>query len=270
MGLLNFIDPLMNLVFSPLFLLHPFFAIAIITLLVSFIITIIYKYTTDQVAMKRLKRKQKEYQKKLNASKDDPDKMMKIQKEMMSVSGDMMRQSFKPMFFTFIPIIIIFAFLANNFAYSPIEPDEEFTTTIVFPKSTEGIVSITVPDEMDLLSERSAEIEKGEASWTLKGPAGDYVLQYEFGQETYNKKVKITEGLEYEPTSKRRWTFIDGLYSRTDEFLPKDASAVEIRIDNPALKVLPFKFIFWDGWLVTYILLSIAFSTILRKVMKVH
>ena len=106
-------------------------------------------------------------------------------------------------------------------------------------------------------------------TWTIKGEEGDFVLMYKYDSETYSKKVKITYEKEYESISKRKKTFIDSIYSASDEFMSKSDSALEIKIKNKPLKVMPFKIIKWDGWLISYILLSIIFSTVMRKVMKV-
>lgn len=269
MALFNFVDTILDTIFSPLFSIDPFWAILVITIIISFLMTIIYKYATDQKAMKRLKEKQKKLQKKMKESKDNPEKMMKIQKELMGTNSEYMKHSFKPMIFTFIPIIIIFGWLSTNFAYEPINPGDTFNTTVSFPGDTEGEVTLMPPQGIDVMSPMTQEIKDGVVTWELSGEEGDHVLIYEYGDETYSKNVKITEGTESVPNVKRKKGFIDYIYSSSDNFLDKDDSARQITIESNPLKVLPFKFIYWDGWLVTYILLSIIFSMVIRKVMKV-
>ena len=88
-------------------------------LLVSFIltgiITLLYKFLTDQKLMKELKDEMKGFQKEIKGLKDDPKKMMEVQKQAMEKNMKYMIQSLKPTLFTFIPIIFIFGWLRNYY-----------------------------------------------------------------------------------------------------------------------------------------------------------
>jgi len=87
---------------------NPKTSIIIIAVLITFLTTLITKKVTNQNRMKELKKIQKACQIKLKDSKGDPIKMAEIQKEMMGCSMELMKHSFKPMIFTFIPLIILF------------------------------------------------------------------------------------------------------------------------------------------------------------------
>ena len=66
----NLLDP----IFNPLLKMHPALAILLISFLITLLITLVYKYTTDQKKMKRIKAEMKENQKKLKElSKTDPE-----------------------------------------------------------------------------------------------------------------------------------------------------------------------------------------------------
>lgn len=271
MGLFNIIDPILDFAFNPLLRLNPIFGIAVVSLTVTLLITLIYKVVTDQKLMKELKDRQKHYNKKIKEARSDPQQAMKIQKEAMSVSMEYMRHSFKPMFLTLIPIIIIFGWLSSHFAYLPIQPDEEFNTSIYFNGKHDGFVTLYVPEEMALLSEPEQDIIDKKASWTLKGPAGEYILTYEYGAERYSKNLLITDTKSYAPTTIKRRSLFDYIYSSGDGFVPTGSSVTLISIDNKPLKPLPFRILGWHpGWLGTYIMISICLSIIVRKLLKVH
>lgn len=72
--------------------------------------------------MKELKDIQKACQIKLRDSKvkGNVDEMMKIQKQMMECSMELMKHSFKPIFITFIPLIIFFWWIRG--IYTPVLP----------------------------------------------------------------------------------------------------------------------------------------------------
>jgi uncharacterized membrane protein (DUF106 family) len=82
-----------------------------ISILLSLVTTLIYKYATNQSVMKELKADLKKYQEQMKSHRDNPTEVMEIQKKAMEVNTKYMKQSFKPMFITLIPFLIIFYLL---------------------------------------------------------------------------------------------------------------------------------------------------------------
>ncbi len=86
-----------------------------ISFFITLIITVAYKYFTDQNLMKSLKEDTKRLQSDMKNHKDNPTKMMEIQKEAMEKNMKYMMHSFKPTLITLIPLLIIFAWLRNAY-----------------------------------------------------------------------------------------------------------------------------------------------------------
>jgi uncharacterized membrane protein (DUF106 family) len=86
-----------------------FFIIALIT-------TIVQKYATDQETLRELRKEQKELQKEMNKYKDDPKKMMEIQKSIWPTTLKIMRVSMKGSLFTIIPFLLFFRWFMDFFA----------------------------------------------------------------------------------------------------------------------------------------------------------
>ncbi|GBE20438.1 MAG TPA: DUF106 domain-containing protein [Candidatus Pacearchaeota archaeon] len=87
---------------------NPKLSIIVISFLVTFAMTFVTKKFTNQNRMKELKDIQKACQIKIKDNKGNPEEMTKIQKEMMTCSMELMKHSFKPMFITFIPLLVLF------------------------------------------------------------------------------------------------------------------------------------------------------------------
>jgi len=90
--------------------------IIIMSLILTLIVTLIYKYTTNQTKMKELKDEIKKAQGEIKLNKDNPAKMMEIQKTAMEKNLTYMKHSLVPMLITFIPLIILFGWLRGYFA----------------------------------------------------------------------------------------------------------------------------------------------------------
>ncbi|MFH0712167.1 MAG: EMC3/TMCO1 family protein [archaeon] len=99
---------------SEVMIASPRVSIAVVSVIVTFVSTLAHKWLTNQEHMKSLKARQKEIQKELRGCKD-VNIMKELNAEMMKLTGVMMKSSFRPMFVTIIPFLILFAWLRNIF-----------------------------------------------------------------------------------------------------------------------------------------------------------
>ena len=91
--------------------IYPHISIIIFSFIVSFFITLVNYFILPKDKMHAMKARQKELQAEMKLHKDNPSKMMELQKEMMGQSMEMMKHSFKPMLITMLPILIFFNYL---------------------------------------------------------------------------------------------------------------------------------------------------------------
>lgn len=246
---MSLVDP----IFTPLLSLTPFWAVFIVSLLVSLIIIVIYKFATNQEEMKHLKDELKNYQKQMKELRSQPEKMMEVQKKAMKLNMKYMSHSMKATLFTFIPIILIFSWMNGHYAYIPIMPGQDFTTTVISERGISDYIELSVPEGINIKDEAKKQITSDTISWTLNGDKGEYLLEYKINEKTYTKDIIITSEQNYAEPVKNI----------------KDSKIKAIKIDYNPLKIV--NLLGWKiGWLGTYIIFSIAFSIILRKIMKVY
>ena len=95
-------------------------SIIIISFLVSLFITVIRYFMVDKEKMKSMKEKQKALREEMKQYKNNPEKMMEINQKMLEDMPEQMKQSFKPMIITLIPILIIFAWMRSIYTLTDI------------------------------------------------------------------------------------------------------------------------------------------------------
>lgn len=249
-------DALLDPILGPLLSLPSFWAILILSLAVSLIITLVYKYTTDQNLMKDLKKEIKEFQKLQKELKDKPQEMMKVQREAMQVNFKYMKHSFKSTFYTIIPILLIFGWMNGHFAFESIQPGEDFSLSVLFNDPVTGEVTIQPPPGVDVDGRTTKSIQAAqEASWTLSGGTGTHTVEFLYGGDTYSKDVLITENHRYLPAIERV------------DLVGSEVSSLRIDYEkNIVLNLFGWKL----GWLGSYIIFSIIFSLSLRKILRVY
>jgi len=242
------LDSLLDPVLSPLLRLGSLWAIIILALGITLIITLCYKYLTDQDEMKRLKKKLKDSQKKMKKlQKDDPKKALAMQKSAMELNMKYMKHSFKPTLYTFIPIIIIFGWMNANLAFLPIMPGEDFTVTATMVEGLPGNVILTSIPELYI--EEPVKPASEEVIWNLRAQKGEYDLVVEYGDKTFHKSLLVSDSKYVAPTQ------------------ASEGSVEKITLGMTEVKPLNgFSIFGWEpGWLGTYIILSIVLSLGMRK-----
>lgn len=253
---MSFLDPVLNPLFGALLTKSPFLLIVLVSLVISLIITVVYKFATNQTEMKRLKDKQKEFQQQMKELRSNPQEMMKVQKEAMKSNMDYMKHSLKATLITMLPIILIFSWMAGHLSFEPIYPGETYSVTATFAKGVTGIAEL-IPDEgTELTSEAKQPIENKEVTWRMKSKEGEHILIVKTDSVEQQKKALITKELKYEDQIS----------------LFKGSDVEKITINYAKLKPLGGLSLFgwYPGWLAIYFISSIAFSLGLRKLLKVY
>jgi uncharacterized membrane protein (DUF106 family) len=95
--------------------LYPRLSIIILAFLVSLFITIVNYYMIDKTKMKAIRDRQKDLRKEMKTCKDNPERMLEINQQMLADLPEQMKMSFKPMLITMIPLLILFAWLRSTF-----------------------------------------------------------------------------------------------------------------------------------------------------------
>lgn len=93
-----------------------FGGIIIISFIITLLTTLVYKYFTDQEALKRIKDENKQLQDKMKEHKGDVKKMAELQKEALQKGLiEPMKHQLKPLLITMIPFVLIFGWLRKTY-----------------------------------------------------------------------------------------------------------------------------------------------------------
>lgn len=246
-------DYLLTPILSPLLQIPPLVAIFLISVFISLVSVLFQKYLTNQERLKFLKAETKKFQEKIKKHKDNPEKQLEINKKMMPIQGEMMKESMKPALYTMLPFLLLFLWLSAHFAFDPLLPGVPFSISATTTADVTQVL-LTAPEGITMLSNTTAVVTDGVARWDLEGDAGFYALTLEAGDDLETVTLVVTKEKAYEPPL----VMFSGVIK-------------QVKIDNPPLKPIdPFTIFGWrPGWIWVYIFFSLVMSVVLRKLLKV-
>ncbi len=256
----NLLDPILN----PLLVLGSFWTVVIISLIVSVFTVVVYKYTTDQTHLRKLKADLKRHQKQATElQKTNPDKAMKLQKKMMKLNGTYMKASFKSTLYTFIPLLIFFGWLGSSLAFVPILPGTNFNVSVELTQPMNGTFILSIPSNVSAAVTSLSVVNASVLNFTNLSASGEGIYEFSIKDNSSNEEqfftVLVSKYLYSNPT-----IVVDNSPIFKSIIIPLKPLKV---FDNIfLLKDLPWIKTF--GWLGSYILFSLLFSTLLRKWMK--
>jgi uncharacterized membrane protein (DUF106 family) len=237
---------MLDFVFRPLLqIVGPLWTVIILSFILGLMTTIAHKYMTDQKLLKNAREEMKKLQAKMRQHKDNPKKLMEVQQKMMSYNMDILKQSFRPLLVTFIPVIIIFGWITAALVFQPIVADETFTSTVTV--IGDGVV--TASSETLYIANKSIQTSNGIAVFSFSGLDGDHVITYDYNGVIAEQKVRIGE-----------------TYENPRVAVKKPFKSIEANLAKLELMNLGF-------WKPTgfgaYIIFTIVFSLLLRKLLNV-
>lgn len=94
---------------------NPKLWIVVISLVITVFVTVISYFVTDKNIMRDIKAKQKALREEMKQYKDNPQKMMELNKKMMEDFPHQMKQSLKISVITLIPMLIVFKWLRSTY-----------------------------------------------------------------------------------------------------------------------------------------------------------
>ncbi len=239
----------------------PFWTLLTVSVFVSFLSTIVYKYTTDQARLRRLKAEMKKFQKKIRKlQKEDPAKALQMQKKVLKTNGEYMKLSFKATLYTFLPLILFFGWLGASLALAPLGVGDEFSVEVSSSDYLNENVTLTLPQGISLLENQSLTKDISSASWSVRAmESGEFMFSWVTTRDdtitlpvivssSHQKVVPLnqTEVLQAQINEYPRLLIFDGVFFFKD--VPWLSS--------------------W-GWLGAYLLFSLLFSFLTRRLLNV-
>jgi uncharacterized membrane protein (DUF106 family) len=269
----QFFGKIFDLLFIPFRSMSPWVGMVIVSFLTGLLMLVIFRYTSNQAGIKKVKNKIKAHLLELRLYKDSLGLSMKAQGNILLANLKYITHSFKPLLVMLVPVLLILIQMNFWFGYESLKPGEQ---TLLKVKLEEGYN----PLQTDLVLEANPDIaietpplrieEYGEINWRISShKSGNHHVNVLVA----GKKISKTIATDAKPLSKlspikHQKNFMDELLYPVEAPITDDVPVKSIEIRYPA-KRLSF-FGLNVHWLVAYFALSIIFGFSFKGIFKVE
>ncbi len=260
-------------IFIPFRNLSPWIGMILISLLTGLLMLVIFRYTSNQEGIKRVKNKIKAHLLEIRLFKDSLALSLKAQGNILRSNIRYIGYSGKPMLVMIIPLILILIQLNFWFAYQSLRPGE---VTILKVKLQEGQnildldLKVEPPPSLAIETPPLRIEEQQEINWRLRArEKGLHSLTFEINGQSFTKKIAVAQKplTRISPLKVQR-NFFDQLFNPGEAPLSKDIPVKSIEVKYPPKNMNLFG---WHiHWIIVYFALSIIFGFALKGVFKVE
>ena len=274
MGLINSIlGKLFDLLLLPFRSLNPWAGMAFISLLTGLLMLLIYRLTSNQSGIRRVKDKIKAHLLELRLFKENMGVTMRAQGQILRANLRYLALNLKPLLVMIVPLVLILSQLNLWFGSEPLSVGRAAILKVRLQPDVNVLgteFSLDAPPEIAVETPPLRIEESKEVDWRFQPrAAGRFNLTIRAGDKNYLKTV-IVDGRHLDKVSsiKVKRSFLDELFYPGEKALPADGRIKAIEVVYP-VKRLPL-FGLKLHWLIAYLGLSIVFGFALKKPFRVE
>ncbi len=269
----QFFGKIFDLLFIPLQSLNPWVGMVIVSFLTGILMLVIFRYTSNQAGIKKVKNKIKAHLLELRLYKDSLGLSMKAQGNILLANLKYITHSFKPLLVMIVPVILILVQMNFWFGYESLKPGEQ---TLLKVKLEEGYnplqtnLALEVGPDIIIETPPLRIEEYGEVNWRISSRKSGL---HHINIIIAGKKISKTISTDTKPLSKlspikRRKNFVDELFYPVEAPIAKDipVKSIEILYPSKSMDLLGFNI----HWLIAYFALSIIIGFSLKGIFKVE
>ncbi len=275
---MNFINIIFNSFFDIFF--YPFksvdsiYGLCAISLLTAIIALPIFKHTSNQEGIKRVKARIMGHILELRLFKDDIRIILSAQKDILKFNIIYLRYTLRPLMFMMIPMVVIIIHTAVRYEYRPLHPGEVAIVKAKLHNSNE----LSIKDrEIVLTASEGLSIETPplridggkETYWRIKAEReGTFRLGFKALGMEVEKRVLVSGKVTRLSSETLKSGIVNSFFNPGETSLPESTVLESILVTYPHAKI---NFFGWNiHWLILFFILTLGFGFILMKPFNVR
>ena len=266
------INSIFDLFFSPFSSIDPIYGLCAVSFLTTVIMLPIFKYTSNQEAIRRTKSRIMGHLLEVRLFKDDIRTVLSAQKNMLKYNMIYLKHMMKPLIFVMLPVVVIIIQTGLRYEYRPLHPGETAIVKVRLDNPDRlaggGSGVLTAPEGLKIETPPLRVNGGEEIYWRIKAEKeGDYDLKFRTIDKEISKRVVVGEKLTGISPKVLKGGLLNSFLYPGEPSLSGDSGIEYFEIAYPYGTVALFG---WKiHWLVLFFILSLVFGFLLLKPFRV-
>ena len=258
-------------VLAPNALLPGWLSVTLVSIASGVLLLLVFKYTSNQRAIKRVKDDIKANLLALKLFKDSARVALRAQGSVLFAAFRLMLFSLVPMVVMMIPVLLILGQLALWYQARPLHVREDAVVTVTLNPQNDSTNSAVELEPTSAVEPTAGPVHvssKHEVCWNIQAlQSGYHRLVFHVGQQTCEKELAVGDGFMRVSELRPAWNWLDALVNPWEKPFDSSSPIQSIEIDYPSRTS-------WtsgtDTWVIYWFIVSMVAGFCLRGPLNVN
>jgi len=256
---------------APIAVLPGWLSNTIVSAVTGIILLIIFKYTSNQRAIGRVRNDIKANMLALKLFKDSISVTLQSQGRLFRGALLLLFYAVRPMLVMIVPVSLLLAQLGLWYQSRPLQPQERVIITMKLNDKIDSPwpdINIKPMSAIDVITGPVHIPSKKEACWEIKVlRQGQHRILFQVGRRQVEKQLAVGDGFMRVSTQRPRWHWADILLHPCEKPFDPDSPVRSVSIDYPRRLSRTSG---TDWWLIYFFVASMVFAFIFKPLLKVR
>lgn len=259
-----------GLLLAPVGLLPGWLSATLVAMVTGIGLLLVFKYTSNQRAIKRVKDDIKANLLALKLFKESPSVTLGAQGRILAAALRLLLLALVPMLVMVVPVLLMLGQLSLWYQARPLRVDEDALVTVTLNDASQPLpdVQLQPSDAIDVAVGPVRVPSKREVCWNIAASQpGDHRLMFQVGGQTAEKQLAVGDRLMRVSALRPGWSWSDALVYPAEPPFAADSLIRSIAIDYPTRSS-------WtsgaDSWVVYWFAVSMVAGFAFRGLFNVN
>jgi hypothetical protein len=246
------------------------FMVLAISILIGFLMVIVFRYTSDQKAIGRAKDRLKAHLLAVRLFQDQLPVVMRAYGKILRGTGSYLRLAFTPFLIAILPITFLIVQLDRYFGWLPLQPGQSFLVEArVNDPAALNDTSLQLPPALSISAPAVHVPKDKEVVWRVVAQsAGEYEIKVAAAGQTFSKQVVISPGLARVSPVRLKDSFWERMFVSGESALADNSPVQSIAVTYPP-RVINFTWMEWN-WIVLFFVVSLIAGFIFKSALGIQ
>lgn len=249
---------------------YPALLVIAISVVIGLLMVLIFRYTSDQKAIRRTKDQLKAHLLAVRLFQDQLQVVLGAYARILGGTGRYLRLAFTPLLILIVPLTFLIVELDRYLGWHPLQPAQPFLVEVRVP-TPEALnqVALQLPSELTISAPPVHIAKDNEVVWrVVANRDGLYNLSIVGAGQPVSKQVTVSRGLARVSPIRLRDSFWERILSSAEPALPNDSLIQSIAITYPPrnITLAGWKF----NWIVLFFVISLVSGFIFKTLLRIQ